>query len=65
MITVNMKRHGTTVRLEFSGTVQQLLDELELDAEATVVIRDERLLTVTDLVADGETIVILPPAFGG
>jgi sulfur carrier protein len=62
---IKLEREQTTEKISFSGTVEQLLQQLDLNPETVLVIRLNEVLTEDEELADEDTIEILSVVSGG
>jgi thiamine biosynthesis protein ThiS len=51
--------------IEFSGTVKELLEKLDINPETVIVSRDDELVTGSDTIQTGDNIKILSVISGG
>jgi sulfur carrier protein ThiS len=62
---VYIERLEKRLKLKFKGTVAELLEELGINPEDAMVVRDEDLLTPDDEVYNTDTLRVLSVISGG
>ena len=62
---VYIERTKETKEIEFNGTVQELLDKLEIISETVLVVREGTIITEDEQASDEDMIKILSVVSGG
>ncbi len=64
-MNVFLERQNKRISLKFTGTVSELLNQIEVNPEAVLVVRDNELLTADRDVSDSDEIQLLSVISGG
>ncbi|NQV91163.1 MoaD/ThiS family protein [Candidatus Woesearchaeota archaeon] len=59
------EKNRTNSTLEFNGSVEQLLQHLNINSETVLVTRNNEILTEDELLSNDDTIEILSVVSGG
>ncbi|TAL56042.1 MAG: thiamine biosynthesis protein ThiS [Nanoarchaeota archaeon] len=62
---VFIERQNKNLNLKFSGTVSELLEEIKVNMEAVLVVRNDELLTSDIKINDSDEIKLLSVISGG
>ncbi len=62
---VFIEKTGKTLNKEFTGTAKELLNDLEINLETVLVVRDGTLITEDDSVEGAEKVELLSVISGG
>jgi len=64
-VNVFNEKNRTNSTLEFNGSVEQLLQHLNINSETVLVTRNNEILTEDELLSNDDTIEILSVVSGG
>ncbi len=62
---VFIEKENKTLNLNFKGTVKQLLEELNINLETVVVLKNDEIITEEEFLEGDENIKILSVISGG
>lgn len=62
---VYIERSDEHKELEFAGTVQKLLDELDINVQTVLVLKNNALVTEDEVLSDDDDIKIITVVSGG
>lgn len=65
MVTVFNERDQTTKEVNFSGTVQDLLTNLNINPETVLVVRNNEVITEQEILNNNDSIKLLSVISGG